>query len=204
MPFNKGLLELLQSLIFVGAIIKLSIDILKNMFSTEKTLQEYVSEKEKTKVYYRAAGGRYFNVVTPYPTGSTQEIGCPIVEKYYKIIGAILSTSLFWFYQQSYTDGLHIKQSELLSYPVPNLDKLTDTEIQIINKEYDSYLEDIEKNTIVHQTTGYNVDSFKEYKLGKSKHYIDKLDDVVGKLYGLTKEQVDYIKNYEINVRTRD
>ena len=31
MPFNKGLLELLQSLIFVGAIIKLSIDILKNM-----------------------------------------------------------------------------------------------------------------------------------------------------------------------------
>ena len=99
---------------------------------------------------------------------------------------------------------MHIKQSELLSYPIPNLEKLTDIEIETINKEYDNYLNDIEKNTIVHQTTGYNVSSFKEYKLGKSKYYIDKLDDVIGKIYGLTEEQIDYIKNYEINVRTRD
>lgn len=66
---------------------------------------------------------------------------------------------------------------------------------------YDEYLQDIEKNVIVHKSSSYNVEFFKEYKIGKSKKYIDRLDDLVGEMYNLTKEQIDFIKNFEINVR---
>lgn len=44
----------------------------------------------------------------------------------------------------------------------------------------------------------------KEYKLRKSKHLIDKLDDLICPLYGLTKEETDFIKNYEIEFRLDD
>jgi hypothetical protein len=52
------------------------------------------------------------------------------------------------------------------------------------------------------QTTRYaNIDSFKEYKIRKSKHLIDKIDDIICPLYGLTPEETEFVKSYEIEFR---
>ena len=48
------------------------------------------------------------------------------------------------------------------------------------------------------------MDSFKEYKIGYSKKIIDEIDDFIGPLYGLTKDEVEFIKNYEIEFRMAD
>ena len=48
------------------------------------------------------------------------------------------------------------------------------------------------------------MDQFKEYKIGYSKKIIDEIDDFIGPLYGLTREEVDFIKNYEIEFRMAD
>ncbi len=62
-----------------------------------------------------------------------------------------------------------------------------------------------EKNFNIRITTRYaNIDSFKEYKIGKSKLIIDKIDDLIGPLYGLTKDEINFIKNYEIEFRLVD
>ena len=55
----------------------------------------------------------------------------------------------------------------------------------------------IERNVIKHST-------FKEYKLRKSKAFIDELDDLICPLYGLTEEETNFIKNYEIKFRLED
>ena len=183
---------------------KIERDIIKRMFGSGKKLSDYGDAESSTGIYYRAAGGRYFNVVTNYPTRSSQEVMYPINDKYTDVIGAILSTTLFWFYQQAYTDGLHIKQSELQAIPVPDLDSTDEEFILEIKKAYNDYLDDIEKNVIIHQAKGYNVSSFKEYKLVKSKNKIDKLDNLIGMLYGLTDEEISFIKTYELNVRTSE
>ena len=52
--------------------------------------------------------------------------------------------------------------------------------------------------------SSYNVSSFKEYKIGKSKPIIDRIDDLICPLYGLTKEETEFIKNYEIQFRLSD
>jgi hypothetical protein len=66
-------------------------------------------------------------------------------------------------------------------------------------------LADIERNANIRQTTKYaNIDSFKEYKIGKSKHLIDQIDNIICPLYGLTKEETEFIKNYEIQFRLQD
>lgn len=65
--------------------------------------------------------------------------------------------------------------------------------------------QEIENNAIIHQTTSYKkVTTFKEYKIKKSKKFIDSIDDLVGPLYELSPLEIDFIKNYEIEFRISD
>lgn len=178
-------------------------EIIRKIFSFNKKIADY-SDKEGTSFYYRTAGGEYFNVVTDYSTGSSQENPFPVTKKFVKVIGATLSTSLFWFYQQTYTDGLHIKQSELETFPLFDLESLTPAQIEQIENLYDEYLSDIESNVSVRTSSdnsSYHVTQFKNYKLNKSKHLADKLDDLIGKFYGLSAAEIEYLKNFELEIR---
>ena len=153
-------------------------------------------------LYYRAAGGRYFNVVTDYSTFTSAEKQLNL--RYHRQIGLCLSSTLFWFYQQVYTDGLNLKQSEIKNFPLPNFDKMPKEILSVLNKLYSRYLEDIETKAnrrIASGDSSYNVDSFKEYKIVRSKAIIDEIDDYICPLYGLTQEETDFIKNYELEFR---
>ena len=177
---------------------KEELKIIEKLFTANKRLEDY-KEESGNAFYYRVSGGRYFNVVTNMASGSSQEL--PFYCENNSFLAAILSTSLFWFYQQAYTDGLHLKQYEINSFPVPDISKIEEDKILEIEKTYAEYLEDIDRNAIEHKTNSYNVSSFKEYKIRKSKKLIDRLDDLICPLYGLTAEQIDFIKNYEIQYR---
>ena len=155
-------------------------------------------------IFYRFAGGRYFKVVTNYSNGSSAERVLYFDKKYANAIGCILSSNLsFWLYQ-IYSDNLNWKRSEIENTPLPPLSNGT---IKQLKELYNLYLKDIEINANNRQTTNdssYNVNSFKEYKIGKSKHIIDRIDDLICPLYGLTQEETEFIKNYEIQYRLSD
>ena len=175
--------------------------ILAKLLSSGKRIVDYYDE-DGNGVYYRAAGGRYFNVVTNYPTFSSAEKSFKC--RYTNIIGLILSSSYFYFYQQVYTDGLNIKRSEIENYPLPLLESIPKEQMFFLEKLYQRYLADIEKNASVRQTSSsstHHVESFKEYKIVRSKAIIDEIDDYVGPLYGLTQEEINFIKNYELEFR---
>ena len=171
-------------------------DILQKLFATGKNIASYADE-QGDPFYYRTSGGRYFNVISDVPTGSTQDKPYYVQKKLNSVIAATLSTTLFWFYCQVYTDGLHIKSTELDTFPLPDFSKVDEKTLSSIKSKYTDYFADIEKNVIQHST-------FKEYKLRKSKHLIDQIDDLICPLYGLTKEETEFIKNYEIEFRVED
>ena len=172
-------------------------DILTKLFATGKNIASYADERGKP-FYYRMAGGRYFNVIANYSTTkSTSEKTYNVAEKYRDLICTTLSTTLFWFYQQVYTDGLNLKTQDLDFFPLPDFSKVDEKTIFAIKNKYAEYLADIERNVIKHST-------FKEYKLRKSKYLIDQLDDLICPLYGLTPDETEFIKNYEIEFRVED
>ena len=152
-------------------------------------------------IYYRTTGGRYFKVVTNYPTGSTKEKPLYFQKRLSNAIGCILSSSLaFWFYQ-IYSNNLDWKTYEIENFTIP---QLTTENIEYLDKLYSRYLTGIEAKANVRTTSGestYNVDSFKEYKIVRSKGIIDEIDDYICPLYGLTQEETDFIKNYELEFR---
>ena len=186
-----------------GRIPKIGLQIEKdilNKLKTHMTISSYVV-KEGKPIVYRFAGGRYFKVVTNYFTGSSAERALMLDREYADAIGCILSSNLsFWFYQ-IYSDNLNWKDCEITSMPVPSL---TNEQIDYLNNLYGEYLEDIELNANVRQSSGsstYHVSQFKEYKIVKSKSIIDRIDDYICPLYGLTDEERDFVKNYELEFR---
>ncbi|MFH0947403.1 MAG: Eco57I restriction-modification methylase domain-containing protein [Elusimicrobiota bacterium] len=179
-------------------------EILKKILKQDKTIFDLLISDGKP-IYYRTSGGRYFKVITNYSTGSTKEKPIFLCKSISNSIGAILSSNLFFWYYQIFSNNHDLKSYEIESFTIP-YSKLCDKEIiEEIEKLYNEYLKDIESNANVRQTTRYaNIDSFKEYKIGKSKKLIDRIDDMIGPLYGLTKEQIEFIKNYEIEFRLKE
>lgn len=186
-----------------GRIPKISLEMEKTILGKLKVcdkLGKYV-RNEGAPIVYRFAGGRYFKVVTNYSNGSSAERVIYFPEKYANAIGCILSSNLSFWYYQIYSDNLNWKGCEIENTPIP---PLSDETIEKLNELYDRYLADIEVNANSRKTaegSSYTVDTFKEYKIGKSKSIIDQIDDVICPLYGLTKEETEFIKNYEIEFR---
>ncbi|GMO46254.1 MAG: hypothetical protein Ta2B_27650 [Termitinemataceae bacterium] len=188
----------------IGRYPKISLEIekqiLKKLFKLETAVGNMFVENG-TPIFYRFAGGRYYKVVTNYSTGSSAERIVIFDKKYANTIGAILSSNLFFWFYQIYSDNLNLKAYELESFRIP-IEKLDGTGITTLETLYIQYLADIERNANIRQTTQYtNIDSFKEYKIGKSKHLIDQIDDVICPLYGLTTTETEFIKQYEIEFR---
>jgi hypothetical protein len=191
----------------VGRYPKISLEIekkiLKKILNLKVTLGDCIKNSGKT-IYYRTSGGRYFKIITNYSTGSTKEKPIYFEQKFADSFGAILSSNLYFWFYQIYSNNLDLKTYEIESFGLP-LERLTDEVINHLERIYNNYLKDIELNANIRQTTRYvNIDSFKEYKIGKSKHLIDQIDDVIAPLYGLTKDELEFIKGYEIQFRLQD
>ncbi|MDR3181572.1 MAG: N-6 DNA methylase [Planctomycetaceae bacterium] len=175
-------------------------DILKKLRIIKTTIGTLRKDAGKP-IYYRMTGGEYYKIVTNFSTESTKEKILLFDKNIADCIGAILSSSLLWWYNQVYTRYPDWKTSEIESFPIP-IDKLTTAVIKKIKTLYAKYLRDIQKNVREHQTEAYkNINSFKEFKIRYSKLLIDEIDDMICPLYGLTDEERDFIKNYEIKFR---
>jgi hypothetical protein len=186
---------------------KIELSILAKVFNNiNKPINKLVYDKNGIPIYYRKAGGGYYNVITNYSTTSGTSEGTLLFDQIIaNSVGAILSSSLFWWFQQIYTDCFNLKSYELESFTVP-YNGLTPQVIKKLEKIYANYLLDIERNANIRvssKKSNYKIASFKEYKIGHSKHLIDKIDNIVCPLYGLTPEETDFIKNYEIEFRMR-
>lgn len=71
-------------------------------------------------------------------------------------------------------------------------------DFETIGTLYESYLKDLQMNSKTMKS------GLKCFYARKSKSYIDKIDKFIGKKYGLTDEEIDFIINYDIKYRNSD
>ena len=200
---NQEFIDVADCLKMMGRVPKIGLkkekDILKKIWSLSP-LSKYV-EKDGKPIYYRTTGGRYFKIVTNYSTSSKKEKAICFNSRLSDAIGCILSSNLSFWYYQIISNNLDWKSEELLSFTIPNL---SNDNINKLCALYKKYLDDVEANANVRQSSGnskYTVEQFKEYKIVKSKSIIDEIDDYIYSLYGLTQEECDFIKKYELEFR---
>ena len=212
---ETNLKEILNSLEYVesskfllrGRIPKIGFQIEKNILEklnkTEKIekMIRKAGDKNVLPVFYRSAGGGYYNVITNFSTHSSQEKVIYFDSKYRDLVGAVLSSNFYWWWYQIYGDILHIKIYDLYNFRIP-FEKFRDEDLKEISEIYNKYMKDIEKNAVLHKNAKYkNISTFKEYKLRKSKNLIDLMDKFILKFYDLDEKEIEYIINYELKFR---
>ena len=187
----------------VGEEIELSI--LSKLDSIETKFKNLITDKKnKSKLFYRTSGGRYYKLITNFTTESTKENYFNIDVNYQSnILCGIFSSNLYFWFYHIYSNCRDLKASELLMFPIP-YSKFDHESLQKINHLYNDYLKDIEKNSYLKNVTYKNVKSYVEYYPRYSKKIIDKIDLAIQKAYGLTNNEIDFIINYDLKYRIDD
>ena len=173
----------------------------------------YGSSSSRASIYFRAAGGGYFLLIKnkksiTYIDGVLEDVKA---EKEIKIndaynnsaIGAIVSSSLFYWNYIAYTDCRNLSKGYIDNFPVPSLavkDVNLATNGESLFADYES--NKFTKNTY-YKSTGRNV-IYDEYYPKRSKKLIDDIDKCIAKYYNFTEEELDFIINYDIKYRMGD
>lgn len=116
-------------------------------------------------------------------------------EKCGKFVGALLNSSLFFFWFVSVGNGRNITGTDVEQIPVGDVDSVAHTEA---GKIFDRLMKDYDKNSFVREREDCE---FQEFKPSKSKPIIDEIDTVLAAHYGFTEEELDFIINYDIKYR---
>lgn len=165
------------------------------------------------KVFYRAAGGGYFLLIKnqkskTYINGKLEDVKAEkfitIKNEYNSIaIGALLSSSLFYWKYIGYTDCRNLTRSFIDNFNfVADIGK----DLALVEsgkKLFANYEATKFTKSTTYKSTGRNV-IYDEYYPKLSKSYIDKIDKLLAQHYGFTEEELDFIINYDIKYRMGD
>lgn len=175
-------------------------------------LGQFLLNNSSSKVYYRIGGGRYWKVFTDFQPkfALNGQIGISSRENYlylknedfkYATICA-LSSSLFYWYFIATTNCRDLNPSDLQSFPfdLEKIDNVIIKELASLGKDLmNDYNIKSEIKAKVSQKTG-NIE-YQEFYLRKSKPIIDEIDRLLGKHYGFTAEETEFIINYDLRFR---
>lgn len=177
-------------------------DILSKLFDIRPAFRNFIHQNGSAEeaIYYRGAGGGRFEIITNYTTGSSAERVIYFNKHIRNLIGAILSTNFYHWYYEVYSDDRNLKTYEIESFPFP-VESFDDELKDKISRAYEEYLADIESHATVRKSKRKNIETVKEYKISLSKAFVDRLDDLICPVYGLTPQETEFVKNYEIEFR---
>ena len=156
-----------------------------------------VYQREGLSIYYRKAGGRYYKIITKIPTYSSAEGELQVNSKYQNLVGAALSSNLFYWFWLIHSDWHNLRSSELEMFPIP-FDSFSDEELDKVNTLYNVYLNDLYSKS---QTTKTGLKCF---FARQSKKHIDAIDKFIGEKYGLSEIEINFLINYDHQYRSEE
>jgi len=112
---------------------------------------------------------------------------------------AILHSSLFYLYFVAFGDCFHLSETLVRGFLVAQ-GAMIDSNLEKLGRKL---LKDLEKNAVektIETTDGHRI-TYAEYYAGLSKPIIDEIDSALAKHYGLTKDELDFIVNFDIKFR---
>jgi hypothetical protein len=99
----------------------------------------------------------------------------------------------------AFGDCFHLSDTLVSNFPVP-AEILADRDLVQLNK---TLMADLKRNAVdktIDTKDGDKI-AYAEFSAGTSKPIIDEIDSVLGRHYGFTGEELDFIINYDIKYR---
>ncbi len=164
---------------------------------------------EDQRIYYRTDGGLYWKVFTNFAPGfwsrgraghSSRETWITVARPEWVVpLLAILSSDLFWWWYTISSNCRHLNPCDIHDFPLP-LGALEDETLATLGREY---LADIVRHSVLHtrrqRQTGHTQTQM--FRIHRSRPLIERLDQAVAPHYGLTSEEIAFVKNYDLTFR---
>jgi hypothetical protein len=186
--------------------------ILSKMFSKKKSVSSYFSPTNaKDKLYYRNASGSYYRLfLTQQPklfinnkasvSTTLKELDTSIERE---VLHCLFSSSLFHWYWTVFSDNYHITKKEFthLFFDYNSLSQATKLKLMKLSKDLMTDYDSNSKFRFELDSRSGNQRKVQIFEPRKSKQLIDSIDKELGKIYGLTEEELDFVINYDIKYR---
>ena len=153
-------------------------------------------KKKENLISIRISGNYWYNAWEEPPYFGTQialiEISKNIKGlKYFLLI--LINSSLYYTWFRIYSDGRHMNSDIMKALPLP----------QDLHNKLEKFLEILKDfSSLLMKSLFYYFDKeHRRFKTSKMKHIIDICDIILGKIYDLPDDMVNYIQNFEPTVR---
>ena len=149
----------------------------------------------KEKMEFRKTGGYWLNALEKMPYKSTKIemilFETPL-ERDFSIL--LINSSLLYLYWSTYGNLRDFPLSLLNKFPFPAIAELQDRKKKI---------DDLKKRLSKCLLDNFLSETGRvgEFRTAHCKPVIDEIDDLLGKIYGLNTEDVEFIKKYDIHIR---
>ncbi|MDD8018257.1 MAG: Eco57I restriction-modification methylase domain-containing protein [Bacteroidota bacterium] len=165
--------------------------------------------KTNHRVYYRTTGGLYWKIFTNFSPKfnlngvaghSSRETWFSLQKKemVYTLL-AILSSNTFWWWYTISSNCRDMNPYDVQNFPIPE-SLIADKKLEKLGEEY---IKDVKSNSFMlarlQKKTGKTETQC--FRLRLSKPIIDEIDKVLAKHYGFTKEELEFIINYDLRFR---
>lgn len=115
---------------------------------------------------------------------------------------ALLNSSLFYYWWMTQCDEFHVLISEISEFGIHGYETFRQNHATLaaLVKEL---MENYQKNSVIKSTALGGARAFyQEFYPRKSRHIINRIDDFIAPIYGLTEEQNRFLKEYDLVWRT--
>jgi hypothetical protein len=169
---------------------KINVEILEKMLCFNKAIKDVINSEGK-KLWVRTSGNYWYNAWDREPYKSIDISTVYINQKYYDFLLLLFNSSLFYFWFRIFGDGRHTNPDIYNAIPILD-EKIILNKNILFRKMREKFLNDLFSK----------FDSNRNRFLSNEvKWHIDLIDLVVGKLYGLSYQQINHIINYDYQVR---
>lgn len=114
-----------------------------------------------------------------------------------KFVGAVLNSSLFFFWFMVMGNGRNITGPDVGQFPIGHLADGSQT-IPLVSEMFDRLMRNYDENSFIRVRQDCE---YQEFRPSLSKAIINDIDHVLALHYGLTEEELDFIVNYDIKYR---
>lgn len=166
---------------------------------SDQTVKDRIDAKGfDYKMQFRKTGRYWLNALEKMPYTSTKIETVRFenaLERDFVIL--LVNSSLFYLYWSTYGNLRDFPPSLLEKFPFPAYSTLND------NKRKIDALK-IEITTGLTKAFMKERGSVGEFRTGMCKDTIDDIDELLGKIYELSKNEITFVKNYDTHIRRKD
>ncbi|HJH28042.1 MAG TPA: hypothetical protein C5S37_15060 [Methanophagales archaeon] len=183
--------------------------IFKKVVKHDKSLEDILNGEKGVSLFYHDSGESYWTKLLTYePKGirdgkevrASQWFKIKVNREYADFVTCAINSTLFYWFWLTVSDCRHLTQEVLKQFPIPSVDAIPPDILKKLKGYAQKLMKCYKENSyFVEKRKGYKS---LEFKVNRCKELINEMDRVIGEIYGLTDEEIDYLVGYDLEMRT--